>query len=287
MLQPTLLLVEIILVGVTGYLLWMVRRTLTEAQKDAAELIAAAQTKTAGVDPVSLKMAQDVSVLLNDLQRTAGTVQADWVKRRQTMQSTLARAEAIEERLRDLLAQADSAPAPPAVAAATAPPVAEATLADGLQQFRQYLLHAGSPEKTVTRRMGHVTGFAAWWGGHRYEQVSLTRLGAESVEAYLNHLRNRNYQPGTINRKAKAIWAFRNWLNNICLAETPVAFILPSASAGEPQQPEATVANRRRMVQQLARQGVDHREIAAQTGLEQEAVRILLTIGRNDNGLQV
>lgn len=120
MLQPTLLLVEIILVGVTGYLVWMARRALTEAQKDAAELIASTQTKAAGIDPASLTMAQDVSALLNDLQRTAGSVQADWVKRRQTMQATLARAEAVEERLRDLLAQADQA-RPTAVPAAAGP----------------------------------------------------------------------------------------------------------------------------------------------------------------------
>jgi site-specific recombinase XerD len=131
-------------------------------------------------------------------------------------------------------------------------------------------------------------------GGQRYDEISLSRIGTTEVETYLNHLK-KNYQPTTVKRKLVAIQAFTNWVDTqlgpITEAKedayteakplsSGVAADKATQSVTSPSQADTLIGtNRYQAVFALAEQGLDQPDIATQTGLEQESVRMLLTIG--------
>ncbi len=278
MFQPLPLLLEVILLGATAYLFWLTRKAASDVERRIEFAIKEAEKKGAVLGNV--KMAQDVSRLLSELQSTAGEMRAEWTRQNITLQETLKRAKMAEASLNGALALANVAS--PSLPVAATPPTrpqmaAPLTLGDAIALYGKHLSTKGRNDAAVSRTLGHIKNFVHWWGGQRYEQVLLRRIDAAETESYFDYLRAQNYRPATIKRKMRTLKTFINWANTLLTtareASTPAAVPTPPA----PQKAEATPAARRRQtVLALAKQGLDLRAIAAKIGMEQEAVRMIL-----------
>ena len=262
MYQPWLLLVELAVLGATVYFFWMTRQA---AQKNRAEITDDVQKMvreyTAAQNDA---MARDVAALVREMESTAAEMRAQWTRQSIELQDTLRRAEETETKLQSLLA----ATVTPAAPAAEALPTASAgeTFGNALADFHRHLLDAGRTPDSAGRMVGHVKGFARWWGGQRYERVQLRPIDSAEVEAYHDVLRDEGLKTATIRRKINAVKDFLAWLN---------ARVQP-VSPPTPNITRAPVSDKRSVVQTLAQQGLDVRTIAARAKMEQETVRILL-----------
>ena len=295
MFQFALLFLEIILLAATAYIYWLTRKLAAKSTP--------VHSQTEGLaEQVSVaEMAQDVAKLMAEMQSVAGNARDDLIQHSTNLQETLSQAESTITELRTLLNQADALPPEPnketngksAAAPATANGDFSKPVTEALIDFGKDLLAGGRSESTVKRTVGHVRGFAIWLGGKRYDQISVRRIENTDVDAYLDYLRNQKYHANTIRRKLIAIRTFTNWIDTR-LNPNAVAGENAPGETGPPSGPnkKPTVAQIPAPVQAdgfkhkssyqavfaLADQGLAHQDIAAQTGLEQEAVRMLLTV---------
>lgn len=302
------LLVEVVLLGLTVFFFWRTQK-LARQVKDETRLMVD-QNKLDNV-----RMAQDVASILTELQSTAGAIQDDWSYQHADLQKTLVRAREVQAELTDLLAKAQSVqhdvlfpvsifsatpeepvtapkptrPEPAAPKLPEAEPVSSLstrTMAQAIAEFGAYLDVAGRSETTAARAVSYVKGFAVWWGGQRYETVSLDQFDPLETEAYFEFLRGQNHHADTLKRKMNALKMFCVWVESLSTPPAPVpAPVTPAAEpvvapAGD-DAPQPSRLERRRQVLSLAEQGLDYRMIAAKTGLEQESVRMLLAERNN------
>lgn len=261
MYQPWLLLVELAVLGATIYFFWVTQHS---AQKNRAEIADDVQKMVREYTSAQNDaMARDVAALVQEMESAAAEMRAQWARQNAELQDALRRATETESKLQSLLA--NTATQPVSVAATTVS--AGETLGDALEDFHRHLLDAGRTPDSAGRIVGHVKGFARWWGGQRFERVQLRPIDPAEADAYHDVLRAEGLKIATIRRKMNAVKDFLNWL------ETRVR---PAVSQPVPAASPAPANDRRSVVQTLAQQGLDVRTIAARTGMEQETVRILL-----------
>jgi len=122
MLQYSLLLVEVVLLGATAYIYWNTRKLAENSNNQPAPL-----SQNGWQSQVSVsEMTQDVAKLVSELQAVAGSTRDDLLRQRADLQTTLQKAEALVVELRLLVHRAETVPAPvpqvPAVQFVAAPP---------------------------------------------------------------------------------------------------------------------------------------------------------------------
>ncbi|RMF05737.1 MAG: hypothetical protein D6768_00695 [Chloroflexi bacterium] len=180
--------------------------------------------------------------------------------------------------------------------------------------FGEYLRISGCGHDVVSVAVEHAQEFVIWYTNQFNDQTPPGPIEAQHLEDYLQNMESLGYDPDTIKRRFIALKAYISWVNNILEAEeTPVAqsqhqpqpaapptppvddtdttlqaktMLLGDAdSAQSPAAETAGSANRPAdkfsKVFSLADEGLDQLAIAARTGLEQEAVRMLLAMGRS------
>lgn len=306
------LLVEVVLLGLTGFFFWRTQKLARQVRDETRLMVD--QNKLDNV-----RMAQDVASILTELQSTAGAIQDDWSYQHADLQKTLVQAREIQAELTDLLAKAQSVqqytafplsifsttpetpvaapkppqPEPPAGKSPEAgSPLSTRTMAQAIAEFGAYLDVAGRSETTAARAVSYIKGFAVWWGGQRYETVSLDQFDPLETEAYFEFLRGQNHHADTLKRKMNALKMFCAWVESLSAPTTPAPIPAPASapvtaaadSVAAPagfETPQPSRLERRRQVLSLAQQGLDYRMIAAKTGLEQESVRMLLADRNN------
>jgi hypothetical protein len=268
--QLTLLFLELLLLAATLTVFWKTRQLLTAART---------QVQPAGASP---EVAGDIAGLLAEWQSAANAARTDWVRQNALLQEGLHQAEQAAVELRALLARADAF-APGAVSAPQpfdAPGTASLTLAEAIAAYDDHLKVQGRSRSAADRTLHCVREFAVWWGGQRWERLPLGRIEPADLEAYGDHLQSVNNQPPTVKRKQVTLRAFADWANALagsCLAAPRGS--PPADGAGVPNGLPPTPADRYRTALALHEQGLDQESIAARAGLEQEVVRMLLTLG--------
>lgn len=295
-----LLLLEIILLVATTYTYWLTRQLVIKQQATVTNL------PQSGIkeDSEATTIVKHVADLLAEIESTASTVRNDLIRQSAHLQETIKRAEISREGLEILLDQTKIQHCSPQIEeiTGTTPPAktpndisTTLNLASALNDFGKYLQTSGRSESTVNSMLSHVRGFVTWLGGQCYEEIPLRRINPVEIETYFDYLSNQNYQPSTLKRKRTVLRTFIVWLNGLVAdeplnADTEVTMKLPvSQDTGLGK----SGSNRKKdifsqfgpgpyhyqQVFTLASQGLDQPAIAAKTGLEQEAIRILLTVG--------
>ncbi len=268
MYQPWLLLVELAVLGATIYFFWLTQQAGSPNSADIEQKMSKIVRER--ITAQNEAMTHDVGALVQEMETTAAEMRAQWTRQSLLLQDAIRRVNETDVRLKTLTAQVET----PQTAAVSTPQSAGAdnTLGDALAEYRRYLLTAGRPAGSANRIVGHVRGFALWWGGRQYEQMQVRPINPAEAEAYNQYLRDGGLKTATIRRKLNAVKEFLRWL------EMQVRPAVPPPIAA-PSQVKAVIpaaADRRTRVHSLAEQGLDVRTIAARTEMEQEAVRILL-----------
>jgi hypothetical protein len=308
-LQYMLLLAEVVMLVAITYMHWRTRKRLSHMHALSKEtaLERGSEVKTQLHTPPSayeVEMVSSVADLLAELQAAASAVRDDWLRQEASLQEMLERTETATADLAALLEQAatviNSQPVSfePMECDANDATLSEVygdaspslSLADAVVAFGEHLSTTGASQNAIKRTLGHVRDFTAWLGGQRYAELLLSRIDSTDVEAYLDYLKAQDYQPSTIKRKAAALGAFRNWADTLVSGAQPYdeATVHSKDSRlpvvrGEAVPPTWQLSagmlagtDRRRIVLDLAGQGLDQRTIAARTGLEQDTVRLVL-----------
>jgi hypothetical protein len=295
-----LLLLEIILLVATAYIYWLTRQLLIEQQATPTDL---PQSGSKG-DSEATAIVKHVTDLLTDVESTVSTVRNDLIRQSAYLQETINRAETTREELEALLDQAKAQHYSSQTEEVTAitPPIKmpkdisiALTLASALNDFGKYLQTSGRSENTINSMLSHVRGFVTWLGGQCCEEIPLRRINPTEIETYFDYLSNQNYQLGTLKRKRTVLRTFIVWLNDLVAdeplnADTEVMMTLPASQdtglgkLGSNRKKDIfpqcdSAPHHYQQVFALANQGLDQSAIAAKTGLEQEAIRILLTVG--------
>lgn len=299
MLQYSLLLVEFLLLGATAYLYWTTRRLVENSGAPAPLPQPGWVQNQASVT----QMAQDVATLVAELQTVAGDTRTDLLKQRAELQVMLQHAEAVTAELRQLVSQADAAPeaeaeaelvwpggliAAPAVEPAE-PPLVPLELLYSPARFGDFLRTSGCGPEVVTLASQHAQEFMIWFTGQfKDDEPAPHRIAPHYLDKYAADLAAQRVDADTIGRRVIALKAYLNWINNLAPADA----VEPAPAAGDdsartereallgPADAEQPKADRYRTVFSLAEEGLDQLAIAAKTGLEQEAVRMLLMMGQ-------
>lgn len=177
----------------------------------------------------------------------------------------------------------------------------QTTFFAALDAFNSHLTTAGQNDRTITRIVSHVREFAIWLGGPYYDELRLEQVNAAKVAAYLSELEEQSVRPAALKRIKTSLEQFMEWVEQQPGEAQPAPVHQPADSSpgpvlspprlavppviGIPYQPVPMLAyqadaltghSRYQAVLQLAQQGLDRPSIAAQTGLAQEAIRMLL-----------
>lgn len=273
MLPSMLLVVEVVLLAATGYIFWLTRKLLSEARSQPP-LPAAS----------NLEVAHDVAEMLAELQAAANAARTDWARQHAIMQEMVQRAEHASRELRSLLAQTTCIQGASPAEATSAPEPAsdqtEITMGKALTAFGEALRRRGQHQNSVGRVLSNLREFALWWGGRHWESLRLCQLEPDDVDNYVAYLKARQYKPITFKRKQAALRSFVNWAGTAMPAR-PGYTNSPRAKEEDPVTSTPSHANSDYCAAALALygQGLDLETIAARTGLEREAVRMLLTLG--------
>lgn len=167
--------------------------------------------------------------------------------------------------------------------AADTPPT---TLTEAIRAFSDYLRANHYGQSTITRTAKHVQKFAAWLSGQSEIELPLRPIVLAEIELYRRRLEAQQTPLDTIEREVAALKMFANWINTLDKKISPEVSYPASISSFEPRSTELLAGassvrsfERYQTVFTLAQQGATPATITAQTGLEREAVRLLLTIG--------
>lgn len=231
------------------------------------------------------------------------------------LRSLLARAEAFTTALplapeTTPVSTLPSAPNPPAFQEEVLVPL---ELVYSPSNFGEYLRISGCGHDVVSVAIEHAQEFVIWYTNQFNDQTPPGPIEAQHLEDYLQNMESLGYDPDTIKRRFIALKAYISWVNNILEAEdAPAAQSQPqprtAVSPAPPvddtdttlqaktmllgdtksaQPPAADIEDANRPAEKFSRvfsladEGLDQLAIAARTGLEQEAVRMLLAMGRS------
>lgn len=295
MLQYILLFLEIVLLAAIGYIYWRTRVVV------ASLSILPLQTP-ATAEPLQnqVEMMREAATLMTEWDTITSTIRADLDSQQAELKETLKQAEATTTKLQELVLQAETLK----VKQVAHQPVHHslvpnldglrchsegtipATLKEAIKAFGEYLRANHYGESTITRTVNHLQKFAAWLGGQAEVEPSLRPIVLAEIELYRRRLEAQQTPTDMVEREVAALKMFANWINtvsnNINAAE-PYRTPNPATSPqpGQLLAPTAFVQSfeRYHAVFALAQQGVAPAIITAQTGLEREAVHLLLTMG--------
>ena len=320
MLQYMLLFLEITLLVATVYIYWTTRRLVEEAEKNTA-VSPPPEPGWVQNQATVTQMAQDVTTLMAELQTVAEAARDDVVQKTAHLQQLIGRADTAIAEIRELMAQLETkATAPEKATAAASQPAAVAEdeplvpikLVYSPSYFGEYLRLSGCGKEVVEVATTHAQEFIFWFT-NQFENELPTRIENSHLEDYVRYMEAQRHDLDTIKRRYIALKAYMNWANNISQPDGSAAKPAPAAPIPSPAEieanhqasailrsqkapdktalpaaapkpePEETPSNleRYRTVFALAEQGLDQLAIAARTGLEQEAVRMLLVIGKS------
>jgi len=289
MLQPFLLSVELIILGMVAYLFWLTRKVAADTEaKLNQKLLEDANTQTPGNN---ISMAKDIAELLQDLESAANDMRSDWTRQSVSMQNLLKQAEQAQQNLGELLSHYGAIQSASEIMGnlpqssdkneQSAAPVsqigAQTNMEQTLNNYAKFLKKQdGRSAATVTRMMGHLKNFALWWGGQRYEKVAVRRISTIEIDDYYAYLSGQNLQKDTIRRKINAVKSFLDWIEPQLELREKSTQPAPKAVLPSTRPRSSNLIDRKKLVQALAAQGFDLATIAAKTNMEREAVRMLL-----------
>lgn len=303
MFQYMLLLLEATLLIATAYIFWQTRRTAAEIA-DASPPPDTDAYASAEQQARAARMMHEVTDLVAELQSLSSATYQDFSRQQSELTQVVEQAEVLTAQLRNLMAQAETTPTrftpllfDPAASLDKTPsvkvspavePSKTMTWGQTLMEFNHYLADNGRTDNTITRANTHIRQFLTWQNGQHFENIPFGGISSGDIEDYTDYLTEQAYQQGTVQRKLTALRTFTQWLDvwpeNKFTPQTLPAAVPPELQAeapvpAPPSQPSPP--NRFKAVFALAEQGLDQPEIAARTGLEQEAVRMLLMVRSN------
>lgn len=188
------------------------------------------------------------------------------------------------------------------------------TLIEAIKFFSDYLRANHYGQSTITQTINYIQKFAAWLGGQAQVELPLRPIVLAEIELYRRRLEAQHTPTAMVEREVAALKMFANWVNTldgkICpeirypvlppqpqqllagesqdldhesaevfLQPTPAICQKPETDSLLTALPSLQSLERYHTVFALAQQGVAPATITAQTGLEREAVRLLLMMG--------
>ncbi|MCB0209794.1 MAG: phage integrase N-terminal SAM-like domain-containing protein [Anaerolineae bacterium] len=292
MFQFTLQFLEVIFLVATAYIYWSTRKLIKTASLDTS-----ATEITLGKTQVELSnMTNNLTELLAELQSANNEAHHDLTIRGDNLEQLLTQAEAAITNLQSLIEVAQNIDYPnkgycknnqTKVSTVVESPATEEiplTLVQLLNTFKDDLNNADCSHYTITWTTVYTRRFLMWLHGDDWGKLLPSKIEPAKINSYLNYLINQNYQADIIERTKIALSYFIVWIDG--WSELPAnkqVFKIEPHSANLPaeltsQKNILLGTNRYQNVLSLASQGLDGSTIAAQTGLEQEAIRLLLTM---------
>lgn len=280
------LFIEIVLLAVTAYFCWLTRQMITRHR---------AESKSAG----QIEMMQDVAALLGEWQSAAGAAREESLRQQAGLQESLRQAEKTIAELRFLVAHSETSKvvaqkqAGHNLSAEDDLKWLPATMAEAIVNFSNHLRKSNYSQVTIIRTASRAQHFVNWLERWASAQVPVRRIDSGEIETYRRDLTDQPDQADlSIEREITAIKIFAAWINDLCdchpspdrvelNGSVPALPLPPQPPISTRQAPSPHGADRYRSVFYLADQGLDPASITAQTGLEREAVRLLLSIGHN------
>lgn len=287
------LFLEIILLGATAYIYWATRRLIITSVPSS---VAISNKITGRETEIEItEMTRNLTGLLAELQVATDTAHQDLTAQKANLQQLLDQAEFAVAKLRPLLDQVEDI-SRPAVAGQEAKPQREIadkvssidemslTLAQALVTFRDNLSSYGYSQHTIPWVTAYTRQFLVWSHGDNWVELPLNEIDTVKVNGYINYLKDQNCPADVIERTKIALKSFMRWTDNWLKANYKTESQLETSSSHLSYHPilqtnSSFGLNRYQAVLTLAEQGLDRPTIAAQTGLEQEAIKLLLTMG--------
>lgn len=313
--QYTLLLLELILVAAAGYFFWSTRKLLAQHsqrltgmlqpdQMDAMEMARDVAELLTELQAMAGTVRSDLAMQTVNLQDTLGQAEVTITDLKRLLAKTEAEVEPTEPPKpvhTPLRSQIENRPPSLAPAQAEAKPVAEKkavttltrNFGQAVAEYTQFLRRDNRSEATIARLEGHVRELLTWLAGQRYSEAPLSRIDATEFEAYISYLETQNYRPATLKRKLAALRSFSSWVESalngeapppIATEESPAVINHTSPETVESDSEVASTSQMNQLVGQsryqavmaMADEGLEQSAIAARTGLEQEAIRMML-----------
>lgn len=313
MLQSILLPIEFILLVAVAYMYWRTRQLAAEVRvqiSSASTVKESEEHADTTLQAWQVEVIHEVANLLTEWQSAANTAREDDLRQQTELQFTLKQAETAIAELRALLAQGEEpssldAKSPRSIAksatnSSSSPPAASVepqagitpwlnseTWTEAIEAFGEQLQIGGYSQSTISRTVGHVRQFATWLSGPLYAQLPVRRLELLELASYRCYLETQLNQPHLIERELIAIKTFANWVNpvlgknlqTVTSGATTQNLTLADTSLKSTKVSPAQTTDRYQTAFSLADQGFDPATITAETGLEREAIRLLLTMG--------
>lgn len=300
MLQYILLFFEIVLLAAIGYIYWRTRMLATHLHTLVPPALSTAEHTESQTE-----MMREVATLITEWEGVTDAVRADLSYQQVKVGETLEQAETTIVKLQELVARADTltiqqtelqsahhAIMPnPDSSKNHSDNTTPTTLVEAIKIFSEYLRANHYGQSSVTRTVNYVQKFAAWLGGQAEVELPLRPVVLAEIELYRRRLEAQQTPADAVEREVAALKMFANWINTLVDKTYPEAScptVLPSVQP-EPKQLLAAKLSDQSFARYhtafaLARQGTAPAIITAQTGLEREAVRLLLTMGRPSPG---
>ncbi|MCB0191059.1 MAG: hypothetical protein KDJ65_03875 [Anaerolineae bacterium] len=285
---------EVIFLIATAYLYWSMRKLAKKSS--SATFVNSNETADRKTKEELSEMANNLTELLTELQAANNAVHHDLSAQSDNLQQLLAQSEAAATKLRSLIEGAEDISYSDEVHyqnkhtkvngadKTEMTKVFPRTLAQALNLFKYDLNNSGCSDYTVTWVTVYTRRFLIWWHGDDWHKLPHSRIESTKTDSYLNYLKKQNYQADIVERTKIALSYFSDWTDD-CIempASKPEPGLEPH-SVNLPTQLTSQTSillgtNRYQNVLSLAEQGLDRPTIAAKTGLEQEAIRLLLTM---------
>ncbi len=292
MLNTVWLFVEGTLVIAAIYLFQITRKQIADLQI-FTEGLSANKRNVAGA--VDLDMIADVTSLIGEIQSAVSEARTDLLQEKETLQQLLVQAETVAAELRIQLVQQQTMGKPTTIDTTSSQRTLEAlghissvlTLEAMVCKFGRQLQTDGRSDRTVRDTLKIIRDFSSWLGGYRCMELTLEHISTQDLEAYSDLLWKKGYAPATVRRKLSTLQKFVDWAktdeatHNKASVETGCS--TPTFDTNDASLPNA---DRHQVVFELANQGLDNSTIASRTGLEQEAVRLLLLTRHKEDKIE-
>lgn len=292
MFQSMLLFLEVILLGATVYTYWATRKLVTTSLGSAFSLSNENTDRETKIEIT--KMTRNLTELLAELQGATDTARQDLITQGDNLQHLLDQAEIAITNLRPLIDQAEDLDRPAMVdqEAKTQRDTADKAsssiepalaLAQALIIFKDNLSDYGYSQHTIPWVTAYTRQFLIWLHGDNWVELSLSQVDTVKINNYVNYLKDQNCPADVVERTKIALKSFMRWTDNWLKANHKITPQVKNDSSKPTVQPVSQAntlfrLNRYQAALTLAEQGLDRPAIAAQTGLEQEAIRLLLTM---------
>jgi len=307
MFQYMLLLLEAALLIATAYIFWQTRRTAAEIADNPPPPVKGRNSTEQQAQ--AARMMHEVTTLVTELQSLADATYQDFMHQKEELDQVISQANTSIAELRNLVAQADTIPAkyapfpvdppdstprPVAITSSSSPSAANTiTWGQTITEFNTYLADNDRTDNTIARANTHIRQFLNWRNGKHFEDIPLSQITPSELNDYADYLTEQSYQDSTVQRKMTALRIFIQWVETwpqnplpprLKASPPKVGQDRPDSQPNSPVEsaaPPLSASNRFKTVFALAEQGLDQSDIAARTGLEQEAVRMLLLVRSN------